>query len=378
MNGYFSNGSCDIADFARHVDQKTDIEALKYTDEAQHNIPIYDATTVPLAGENRQALMAEWANVLLSGAGVVVIKNAYADTTCLDKASTIYEKIIAAEKAEGQSNADHFAAGTNDRIWNSLQKLCLTDPSVFEEVFSRPAIDTVCEAWLGPNYQMTTQVNLVYPGGAAQQAHRDYHLGFQTAETAAAYPAHVHDLSPVMTLQGAIAHCDMSVESGPTKLLPFSQSYRPGYLAYRLPAFRDYFEENCVQLPLNKGDTLFFNPALFHAAGENRTEDVNRLVNLLQVGTAMGRTLENVDRIAMCKALYPSILESAFDGPDLKALIAATAEGYPFPTNLDTDPPEGGLAPASQADLLRNAIATRQSPAEFGAALDAQTRKQRA
>jgi hypothetical protein len=37
--------------------------------------------------------------------------------------------------------------------------------------------------------------------------------------------------------------------------------------------------------------------------------------------------------------------------------IASCAEGYPFPTNLDTDPPIGGNAPKSQADIVRLALA---------------------
>jgi hypothetical protein len=41
-----------------------------------------------------------------------------------------------------------------------------------------------------------------------------------------------------------------------------------GYLAYELPEFADYYQENYVQLPLQKGDCAFFNPALFHAAGK--------------------------------------------------------------------------------------------------------------
>ncbi len=83
--------------------------------------------------------------------------------------------------------------------------------------FASPAIDAACEAWLGPSYQMTAQVNLVHPGGQAQQAHRDYHLGFMTPTQAAGFPGHVHALSPVLTLQGAAAQCDMPVESGPSR-----------------------------------------------------------------------------------------------------------------------------------------------------------------
>ena len=48
------------------------------------------------------------------------------------------------------------------------------------------------EAWLGPAYQMTAQINRVNPGGAAQNPHRDYHLGFMTVAQAAAFPAHTH------------------------------------------------------------------------------------------------------------------------------------------------------------------------------------------
>ncbi len=134
---------------------------------------------------------------------------------------------------------------------------------------------------------MTSQVNVVRPGGLAQLAHRDYHLGFQTVDESQAYPVHVHRMSPLLTLQGAVAHSDMTLESGPTKLLPFSQRYAPGYLAWRRQDFRDYFEAHFVQLRLDKGDALFFNPALFHAAGANSTTSVSRMANLLQISSAL-------------------------------------------------------------------------------------------
>ena len=41
-------------------------------------------------------------------------------------------------------------------------------------------------------------------------------------------PQYVHAISPVLTLQGAVAHCDMPLVSGPTLYLPYSQSYLPG------------------------------------------------------------------------------------------------------------------------------------------------------
>ena len=73
-------------------------------------------------------------------------------------------------------------------------------------------------------------------------------------------------LSPMLTLQGAVAHCDMPLESGPTLFLPQSQRYPRGFLAWRLPEFKDYFNKTCSQAPLFKGDYVFFNPATMHAA----------------------------------------------------------------------------------------------------------------
>ena len=57
-------------------------------------------------------------------------------------------------------------------------------------------------------------------------------------------------ISPMLTLQGAVAHCQMPVESGPTMYLPHSQKYEAGYLAWRRRDFIEYFERNHVQLPL--------------------------------------------------------------------------------------------------------------------------------
>ncbi|WP_027211050.1 phytanoyl-CoA dioxygenase family protein [Burkholderia sp. WSM2232] len=362
-NNWYRGSDCSLEAFADQLRKKADL-GLRFSVETQCDVPVYDCRALDevLVDPVRQrALQAEWANVLLDGAGVLVIKNAFRDTAPVDEATRIFEQIIRQERESGTQGADHFAkAGANDRIWNAHEKLCLHAPTVFARYFSNAFIACVAQAWLGPFFQMTTQVNVVRPGGEAQQAHRDYHLGFQTVEEAQRFPAHVHKMSPFLTLQGAVAHSDMPIESGPTKLLPFSQRYAQGYLAWRRPDFRDFFEAHCVQLPLAKGDALFFNPALFHAAGANRTRDVQRMANLLQVSSAYGRTMETLDRMRMCEAVYPVLIEYQTNGQltatEIESVIASTAEGYAFPTNLDRDPPAGGLAPASQQALLRRAL----------------------
>ncbi|OJJ09178.1 phytanoyl-CoA dioxygenase family protein [Roseibium sp.] len=384
--GYFDETSCDLDAFIALTARQLNMADVPHADRVSKNVPVYRINDLQntLQGESsRRRLMAEWATVLKDLSGVLVLEGAYPDTGPIDQATDVYNQIIAEEKAQSGGGADHFAAaGSNDRIWNSLQKLCLAAPDVFADYFANPALDTVCEAWLGPNYQMTAQVNLVRPGGAAQQAHRDYHLGFQTAEDCARYPAHVHDLSPVMTLQGAVAHTDMPLESGPTKLLPFSQLYRPGYAAYRLEAFKDYFEGAHIQLPLSKGDAVFFNPALFHAAGANTSSNIQRMANLLQISSAFGRAMESVDRMAMCRALYPVLLDKVLSGTverqALKATVSACAEGYSFPTNLDRDPPVGGLAPETQKQLMLRALGERWSFAKLENALTEQAGRRQA
>jgi ectoine hydroxylase-related dioxygenase (phytanoyl-CoA dioxygenase family) len=377
--GYFDDSACDLDAFLGLISQETQAADYPHATRIAANIPVYSATGIgPVlrVPARRRGLMAEWARALMSGPGVLVLTGTFRDSSAIDRATEVFEAVIADEKKLANTGADHFAAsGANDRVWNSLQKLCLRAPDVHLRYFANLAVAAICEAWLGPNYQMTAQVNLVHPGGTAQSAHRDYHLGFQTVAQSMRYPAHVHALSPLLTLQGAIAHCDMPVESGPTKLLPYSQAFRAGYVAWRRDDFRAAFERNCVQVPLLKGDAVFFNPALFHAAGANKTDNIHRMANLLQVSSPFGRTMESIDRDSMCRALYPLALERAqarsMPKAELDAVIAATAEGYSFPTNLDSDPPVDGLAPESQKALFRRALDAGMSPEDFSLALDA-------
>src|SRR5215467_3527827 len=376
--GYLAEDDCRLADLIEVVDEKTDLADYPHADAVERGVLIYDSARLrkEISGaEGRREVAAELARALNDGPGIVVFTGAFDDLGVVDRATEQFEAIIADQRAAGGAAGDHFAkSGQNDRIWNALEKLALRAPDVFAAYYANDIIATVCDAWLGPGYQVTSQVNVVNPGGAAQTAHRDYHLGFQTSSQAARFPAHVHRLSPVLTLQGAVAHTDMPAETGPTMYLPHSQKYLPGYLASQRPEFRAYFEANHVQLPLSKGDAAFFNPALFHAAGANRTAGVHRMANLLQVSSAFGRAMEAVDRGRMSAALFPALraMRDAGAAPQTIAnAIAACAEGYAFPTNLDLDQPIDGLAPMTQAEILGQAVADAWSQQRLAAELSA-------
>jgi ectoine hydroxylase-related dioxygenase (phytanoyl-CoA dioxygenase family) len=376
LPAHLTEDGCQLAGLIEIVSAKTDLADYPQADGVEDNVLIYDSARLRAAlatPDGREAAEAELIRALRHGPGIVVFTGAFEDAAVVDAATREFTAIIADQRAAGGAAGDHFAAaGQNDRVWNALEKLALRAPEVFAAYYANDIIAAVSLAWLGPGYQVTSQINVVNPGGAAQTAHRDYHLGFMTSAQAARYPLHVHQLSPVLTLQGAVAHTDMPAETGPTMYLPHSQKYLPGYLAWGRPEFREFFGANYVQLPLAKGDAAFFNPALLHAAGANRSTDVHRMANLLQVSSAFGRAMEAVDRGAMAAAVYPVLRAMRAAGADPAAIghvIAATAEGYPFPTSLDLDQPVDGLAPPTQAGLLTQAVEEDWSPSRLQTAL---------
>ncbi|MGA9702298.1 phytanoyl-CoA dioxygenase family protein [Pseudomonas sp.] len=368
MSAFVSADAVHIEDFDRVCAQQARVEDYPLAAEVLSNVPIYQAQI--LRNSDRRTVMNELHRLFREGPGVMVVRRAYEDLEVVDRHSQVFEAIFAHEAMQAVA-ADHFAkAGSNGRIWNSLQKAALQSPASFVEYYANPLLGLIAEAWLGPGYQVTAQVNVVHPGGQAQQPHRDYHLGFQTDEVVERFPLPLHQLSQYLTLQGAVAHSDMPLESGPTQLLPFSQQYPLGYLAWRRAEFIDYFQRHAVQLPLGKGDLLFFNPALFHAAGTNRTADCQRMANLLQISSALGKPMEALDRDRMMLAVYPALLGNpALDAQAVEAVVACTADGYSFPTNLDTDPPLKGLAPQTGQELMLQALKERWVYADFAEAV---------
>ena len=370
-----------LEDFAAVVEQTTDLAAYPHADRVERNVLVYDADRIRDATKSesgRDEVSAELVRGFTDGPGVVVFEGAFPDHDVIDRVTGVFDEIIADEAAAGGAAGDHFAPpGANSRVWNALEKLAVRAPEAFVDYYANDVIALASSAWLGPGYQVTSQVNVVRPGGKAQEPHRDYHLGFLTDEVVAHYPTHVHALSPVLTLQGAVAHTDMPLESGPTLYLPYSQQYLPGYLAWRREDFKAYFAEHHVQLPLRKGDAGFFNPALFHGAGSNVSADIQRMANLLQVSSAFGRAMEQVDRARVVDAVYPALRSSGLDAAGLAAAVAASAEGYPFPTNLDLDQPVDGLTPVTQAELVHRALDEGWEPVTLTAALADYTARRR-
>jgi len=367
---WIDDADCDLDAFRALVSTATDAADYPLASDVREGVLVYSAQTLHTA--DRRAVQTELISALADGPGVVVFEQAFAHAT-VDRASEAFTAIIEAQRAAGSAAGDHFGkAGVNDRVWNAAQKLALHAPEVFADYYANDALALVCEAWLGPRYQVTSQVNVVNPGGAPQVPHRDYHLGFVDRDQLTAYPAHLHRMSAALTLQGAVAHCDMPLQSGPTMLLPHSQKFLGGYVAFYQEEFVDYFAAHQVQVPLRTGDAVFFNPALMHGAGANTSTDIRRMANLLQISSPFGRAMESLDRTAMVRAIYPALLAMRAAGRperDIRNAVNATAEGYAFPTNLDRDQPIGSLAPPSQVDAVLAALADDLTPEQLDATL---------
>jgi ectoine hydroxylase-related dioxygenase (phytanoyl-CoA dioxygenase family) len=374
---HYSLMDCRVEDFAAIVEQPVDLDDFPLADRIDQGVVVYKSNSLRSRigqATGRVEAQAEFVRALDEGPGVLVLTEAFDDDGVLDTATDVFRRIIEAEKVAGTAAGDHFATpGANDRVWNALEKFAVEDPDTFIRYYSNDMLALICEAWLGPRYQVTSQLNQVNPGGKAQSPHRDYHLGFQTMESAQAFPRHIHWMSAMLTLQGAVAHVDMPMETGPTFLIPNSQKYGPGYIASHLPEFQEYSNKRAVQVPLGRGDAIFFNPALFHGAGENVSDSVRRLGNLLQISSAFGRAMEWIDRARMIKAIYPSLVTWKASGAsedDLRNAIAASAEGYAFPSDLDSHPPSGSEPPPAQADLVTMALREEWSPTRLATALE--------
>lgn len=365
LDGYPDPALVDVDALAGLVTAPTDAAEWPTAAGTEDGVPTYHADRLATAWadpDTRADVAGELARCLRDGPGILVVRGAVNDRSALERLSAAFAEIVRREAAE-RPPGDHFAApGANTRIWNSLQKTALVDPAAWVRYHASPALALVAEAWLGPRYRLTAQVNIVHPGGTAQRPHRDYHLGFLTDAEARRFPRHVHVLSRFLTLQGAIAHTDMSVESGPTRVLPGSQRFVDGYVAWRDPRVVELFDRHAVQIPLAAGDAVFFDPALLHAAGANDT-DRDRVAHLYQISSPFGVPMESIDLDLLATTIHPALLEAldtgVLDPAGADRVCAAAADAYPFPTNLDTDPPLDEMAPASALDVLRRAVAER-------------------
>ena len=179
----------------------------------------------------------------------------------------------------------------------------------------------MCRAWLGPAYQVVTACRAIRAGCDQQPIHRDYreepacreesglnlrvdisHWGPRVTE----FPLATHIANQFLTLQIAVALNNQPLSMGPTRFLPYSNQLATGYVNIRRPEFSDWVRSRTVQLPLDAGDVVVFNPTTFHQPGINET-NVHRVMHLFQVNSCMSRPMDVKDTLAMTKAVWPTM-----------------------------------------------------------------------
>ena len=96
--GYYLIDSGDIQTLEALIQQNLAPADVPFAADIQMNVPVYDIPLLDLADPE---LLAEWARVLRSGAGVICLKRAAADTDPVDRATDVLQRLIAAPRAQG-------------------------------------------------------------------------------------------------------------------------------------------------------------------------------------------------------------------------------------------------------------------------------------
>lgn len=156
---------CSIEDFIKICEEETKAEEYPLASEVNQGVLIYEKSKLTFDDpEKLDALENEWALALMHGPGVIVVKGSI-DKDVTDRVSKIYDHIVEVESSQGEKMKDHFSSGSNNiRVWNALEKLAVLDPKAYFDYYSNDVIATVSRCWLGPWYQITSQLNIVLPG----------------------------------------------------------------------------------------------------------------------------------------------------------------------------------------------------------------------
>src|SRR5690349_11113356 len=103
---------CRLEDFVALVSQQADAADYPYADRVERNVLIYDAASLRAAvvtDSGCEAVGAELVRALTAGPGIVVLAGAFPDTAVVDRATAVFDAMIADQHASGATAGDHFA-----------------------------------------------------------------------------------------------------------------------------------------------------------------------------------------------------------------------------------------------------------------------------
>lgn len=128
---------------------------------AEDLVPIYDCPSLRKQGlltsnwmdSVNLPLREEFIRVLRSGPGVAIFRGAYDKFDELDESTKVLKELI-----EEQRAIDTKEREENYIVCDTGKKHVLKSPKAFVDYYRNDLVALVCGAWLGPWYQMTTQV----------------------------------------------------------------------------------------------------------------------------------------------------------------------------------------------------------------------------
>lgn len=198
---------------------------------------------------------------LLTGAGAVVIRNAYDEGTVREARELIMEF------SKEQDKETHFQGANKDtmhlqrRVWNLLAK-----GKVFEDMVQHPDVVKITSAFLGNQFHLgSIAANRLLPGGPGQEPHIDY--PYWDMYDREGFPARMNSSFP-MNLQVTIPLDPFNDVSGASAFLAGSQAT----LRYPDSTDREHFYDTCDRMSGNPGDALIFNGMVWHCAMPNHAE----------------------------------------------------------------------------------------------------------
>ena len=131
--------------------------------------------------ENYRSVITEIVHSLsLDGPGVCIIENVFSEKF-MDKIQDWVDDYL---EKDTTSKKDHFAFGTNKRIWRIPEKLpvdLLYNYLYYDAMggceVSSPVFNHVIDKFLGQHHIGSLAINQILPGGQAQLTHTDYPPG---------------------------------------------------------------------------------------------------------------------------------------------------------------------------------------------------------
>ncbi len=221
---------------------------------------------------NLQAQLPELLEELLSGAGAIVIRQAF-DADVVREARGLIHHYTAAE----DDKETHFLGAAADdvglqrRVWNLLNK-----GEVFEQMVQHPAVMEIIGAFLGDEFIMgSVAANRIMPGGPGQEPHIDY--PYWDLYKRSSFPMRINSSFP-LNAQATVLLDPFTPESGATAFLANSQ----GELVYPDTEDRDRFFAEASRMTGEPGDCVIFNGMCWHCAMPNTSTDQDRTGILIE------------------------------------------------------------------------------------------------